>query len=71
MARLPLAPCKPASISATALNGLHTWAGFDKMDEVTRNGSAELFEDGSITFEYRNGEEAMLKAKRDPSSTAR
>lgn len=49
-----------------------TWAGFDEMDEVTGNGSAELLDDGSIeiTFEYHNGDEAMLKAKRDPSSTA-
>jgi hypothetical protein len=49
-----------------------TWAGFDEMDEVTGDGSAELLDDGSIeiTFAYHNGDEAMLKAKRDPSSTA-
>jgi hypothetical protein len=35
-------------------------------------GTAELLDDGSleIEFEYRNGDEAVLKAKRDPSSTA-
>lgn len=49
-----------------------TWAGFDEMDEVTGDGSAELLEDGSIeiTFAYHNGDEAILKAKREPSSTA-
>ncbi|MER9600519.1 hypothetical protein, partial [Mesorhizobium sp. M0244] len=48
-----------------------TWAGFDEMDEVTGDGSAELLDDGSIdiTFAYHNGDEAILKAKRDPSST--
>jgi hypothetical protein len=49
-----------------------TWAGFDEMDEVTGDGSAELLDDGSIeiTFAYHNGDEAVLKAKPDPSSTA-
>ena len=49
-----------------------TWAGCDEMDEVTGDGSAELLDDGSIeiTFAYHNGDEAILKAKRDPSSTA-
>ena len=49
-----------------------TWAGFDEMDEVTGDGSAELLDDGliKITFAYHNGDEAILKAKRDPSSTA-
>ncbi|MEI9425789.1 hypothetical protein O7A70_32260 [Mesorhizobium sp. Cs1299R1N1] len=49
-----------------------TWADFDEMDEVTGDGSAELLDDGSIdiTFDYPNGDEAILKAKRDPSSTA-
>ncbi|WP_287197932.1 hypothetical protein [Mesorhizobium sp.] len=49
-----------------------TWAGFDEMDEVTGYGSAELLDNGSIhiTFAYHNGDEAILKAKRDPSSTA-
>lgn len=49
-----------------------TWAGFDEMDEVTGDGHAELLDDGSIeiTFAYHNGDEAILKAKRDTSSTA-
>ncbi|MND04585.1 hypothetical protein D3C83_249360 [compost metagenome] len=49
-----------------------TWTGFDEMDEVTGDGSAELLDDGSIeiTFAYYNGDEAILKAKRDTSSTA-
>ena len=48
-----------------------TWADFDEMDEVTGDGSAELLDDGSIeiTFAYHNGDEAILKAKRDTSST--
>jgi hypothetical protein len=49
-----------------------TWAGFDEMTEVSGAGSAELQEDGSIQieFEYHLGDEAVLKAVRDPSSTA-
>lgn len=49
-----------------------TWVGFDEMDEVTGDGHAELLDDGSIeiTFLYHNGDEAILKAKRDTSSTA-
>jgi hypothetical protein len=49
-----------------------TWAGFDEMDEVTGEGSAEFLDDGSIeiTFAYHNGDEAILKANRDTSSTA-
>ena len=39
-------------------------AGFDEMDEVSGDGSAELFDDGTIEveFAYRNGDEALLKA---------
>ena len=35
-------------------------------------GTAELLDDGTleIEFEYRNGDEAVPKAKPDPSSTA-
>ena len=42
------------------------------MTEVTGAGSAELQKDGSIQieFEYHLGDEAILKAVRDPSSTA-
>ena len=48
------------------------WSGFDEMDEVTGAGSAELQDDGSlqIEFEYHNGDEGVLKAVREPSSTA-
>ena len=49
-----------------------TWEGFDEMDEVHGEGSAELLDDGSIEIEfaYHNGDDAVLKAKRDTSSTA-
>ena len=49
-----------------------TWAGFDEMDEVTGDGHAELLDDDSIeiAFAYHNGDEAILRAKRDTSSTA-
>ena len=49
-----------------------TWVGFDEMDEVSGDGSVELLHDGSIEIEfaYHNGDKAILKAKRDTSSTA-
>lgn len=49
-----------------------TWTGFDEMDEVHGDGHAELLDDGfiEITFAYHNGDEAILKAKRETSSTA-
>ena len=49
-----------------------TWEGLDEMDEVSGDGSAELLDDSSIEIEfaYHNGDEALLKAKRDTSSTA-
>jgi hypothetical protein len=49
-----------------------TWQGFDEMDEVAGDGSAELLDDGTIKIEfaYHNGDEAVLKAKRNTSSTA-
>ena len=49
-----------------------TWQGFDEMDEVSGDGSAELLDDGTIEveFAYHNGDEAILKAKRHTSSTA-
>jgi hypothetical protein len=49
-----------------------TWVGFDEMDEVSGEGSAELLDDGAIeiAFEYENGDEAVLKAKREGFSTA-
>ncbi len=57
---------------AAAGGGLFTWAGFDEMDEVAGDGHAELLDDGSIeiTFAFHNGDEAVLKAKRETSSTA-
>jgi hypothetical protein len=41
-----------------------TWEGFDEMDEVSGDGSAELLDDGSIEIEFafHNGDEAVLKA---------
>lgn len=49
-----------------------TWVGCDEMDEVTGDGHAELLDDGSIeiTFAYHNGDQAILKAMPDTSSTA-
>ena len=49
-----------------------TWCGFDEMDEVQGSGSAELQDDGSISIEiaYHLGDEAILRAVREPSSTA-
>ena len=47
-------------------------AGCEEGDEVDGEGTAELLDDGTLEIEseYRNGDEAALKAKRDPSSTA-
>ena len=49
-----------------------TWIGFDEGDDISGEGSAELLDDGSIEIEfaYRNGDEAVLKAKREPFSAA-
>lgn len=49
-----------------------TWAGFDEMDEASGDGHAELLDDRTIeiTFAYHNGDEAILNAKRETSSTA-
>ncbi len=49
-----------------------TWEGFDEMDEVRGDGSAELLDDGAIEIEFafHNGVEAVLKAIRVTSSTA-
>ncbi|BBK40990.1 hypothetical protein STVA_10100 [Allostella vacuolata] len=48
------------------------WSGHDEMDEPTGDGVAELLDDGIIEIElsYPNGHEAILKATREPSSTA-
>jgi hypothetical protein len=42
------------------------------MEEVSGYGHAELLDDGAIEimFAYHNGDEAVLKAKRDTSSTS-
>jgi hypothetical protein len=47
-----------------------TWIGFDEGDDVHGEGSAELHDDGSIEIEfaYHNGDDAILKAKREPFS---
>jgi hypothetical protein len=49
-----------------------TWEGFDEMDDVSGDGSAEPLDDGSIEIEfaYHNGDEAILKAKPETSSSA-
>jgi hypothetical protein len=48
------------------------WEGSDDMHEVSGSGSAELLEDGSleIEFEYRHGDELILKAQPVTSSAA-
>ena len=48
------------------------WHGADEGDEVAGEGSAELLDDGTleIEFSYDNGDEAVLKAKNETSSTA-
>jgi hypothetical protein len=48
------------------------WAGCEEGDEVKGEGTAALLDDGTIEIEfaYHNGDEAVLKAKRDDSSTA-
>jgi hypothetical protein len=42
------------------------------MDEVSGDGSAELLDDGSIEIEfaYHDRDQAVIKAKRETSSTA-
>ena len=49
-----------------------TWAGFEELDEANGTGNAELLDDGSleIEFNYHLGDEAILKAVRETSSTA-
>ena len=48
------------------------WEGADDMHEVSGSGSAELLEDGllEIEFEYRHGDDLILKAERATSSAA-
>ena len=62
---------RPRSRIRPRLDRFHR-AGCEEGDEVEGEGTAELLDDGTIEIEfaYRNGDEAVLKAKRDPSSTA-
>jgi len=48
------------------------WEGNDDLHEVRGSGLAEILDDGSleIEFDYHNGDQAILKAKRDTSSAA-
>ena len=46
------------------------WAGCEEGDQVEGEGTAELLDDGTIEIEFANGDEAVLKAKPDTSSTA-
>jgi hypothetical protein len=49
-----------------------TWNGSEEGNQVEGEGDAEIRKDGSIliTFSYHNGDEAILTAQRDTSSTA-
>ena len=74
--------CGPAMLTITAEAGLEVeyardsigfrWTGCEEGDQVEGDGTAELLDDGTIEIEfaYHNGDEAILKAKRDTSSTA-
>lgn len=48
------------------------WTGHDEMDEGLGDGHAELLDDGTIeiTFANPDGDEVILSAKRQASSTA-
>lgn len=48
------------------------WFGSEEGDQVEGEGDAEIQKDGSllINFAYRNGDEAILTARRETSSTA-
>lgn len=48
------------------------WYAVDEGDQVEGEGTAELLDDGTleIEFSYFNGDEAVLKGKRETSSTA-
>jgi hypothetical protein len=48
------------------------WYGSDDADQVEGDGIAELLDDRTIEieFSYDNGDDAVLKAKRETSSTA-
>lgn len=48
------------------------WFGREEGDQVEGEGTAELLDEGTIEIEfaYHNGDDAILKARRDTSSTA-
>lgn len=48
-----------------------TWTGFDEMDELSGDGDAKFIDDRTIeiTFAYNIGDEAIIEAIREPSST--
>lgn len=65
-----------ALTAALRLEYAHTtvffrWHGSDDMTEVTGEGSAELQDDGAIEIEfaYHDGDDAILKAVREPTSS--
>lgn len=47
------------------------WSGCEEGDQVQGEGDAEIQKDGSllVNFAYRNGDEVVLTAKRETSST--
>ena len=57
------------SYSATDVG--FTFDGFDEGDEIRGSGSAELLDDGRLAIEiaFHLGDDAILTAERDPSST--
>jgi hypothetical protein len=67
---IALGALEPASKSDTPATRLASPGRLGGSDEVDGEGTAELL-DGTleIAFECRNGDEAVLKAKPDPSST--
>ena len=62
--------CGPATITITEQGGEIAFGALEA--GLEGEGTAELLDDGTIEIEfaYRNGDEAILKAIRDPSSTA-
>lgn len=42
------------------------WTGFDEMDEVSGDGSADLLDDGTLEIEFRfdSGDEVIMKARK-------
>jgi hypothetical protein len=49
-----------------------TFEGSDEDNEISGSGSAELLDDGTLEIEisFHLGDDATLRAERDPSSTA-